>query len=211
MLASHARKTAERLTTALVRRANAYADATFVIPTVRRASPATELERVARDVQPPNACRHLEGFASFGLARPDDPRVLSTPTRGGIFESPRWRRGSSPRTIPPPFPARADRGLTVAELRAQLEGRASRRRSGGVGGGEWGEEGDEENLEHAIDAAMRAMMLDEGNAPMVVPLAAPGRGGLVVFDAASVKLKRVKKMNKHKHRKRRKRDRNKTK
>ena len=122
MLASHARKTAERLTTALVRRANAYADATFVIPTVRRASPATELERVARDVQLPNACRHLEGFASFGLARPDDPRVLSTPTRGGIFESPRWRRGSSPRTIPPPFPARADRGLTVAELARNSSG-----------------------------------------------------------------------------------------
>ena len=211
MLASHARKTAERLTTALVRRANAYADATFVIPTVRRASPATELERVARDVQPPNACRHLEGFASFGLARPDDPRVLSAPTRGGIFESPRWRRGSSPRTIPPPFPARADRGLTVAELsRATRVGRVTssvrrcwRRR---VGRGRRRREfGTRDRCSHARDDVGRGKCAD-GGAPR-----GAGAGGLVVFDAASVKLKRVKKMNKHKHRKRRKRDRNKTK
>ena len=211
MLSGHARKTAERLTSALLRRTGACADAAFVVPTARWISPATELERAALDVHPPNPCRQLEGFASFGLARPDGPCALSAPARGDVFESPRWRRGSSPRSIPPPLPARSDRGLTVAELRAQLEWNASRRRSGGVGGGGWGEEGDEEEWEHAIDAAMRAMMIDEGNAPMAVPLAAPGRGGLVVFDAASVKLKRVKKMNKHKHRKRRKRDRNKTK
>ena len=180
MLASHARKTAERLTTALVRRANAYADATFVIPTVRRASPATELERVARDVQPPNACRHLEGFASFGLARPDDPRVLSTPhPRRYLRVAPMASRLVSahhPSSVPR---ARRSR-LPAAELRALRRGRVTpsvrrcwRRR---VGRGRRRREfGTRDRCSHARDDVGRGKCAD-GGAPRGA--GAGGSGGV---------------------------------
>lgn len=62
---------------------------------------------------------------------------------------------------------------------------------------------------HAAEAFFTRAVASRGAAPAFFP--AFGNPENEGFAAASVKLKRVKKMNKHKHRKRRKRDRNKTK
>jgi hypothetical protein len=62
---------------------------------------------------------------------------------------------------------------------------------------------------HAAEAFFLRAVASRGAAPAFFP--AFGNPENEGFAAASVKLKRVKKMNKHKHRKRRKRDRNKTK
>ena len=132
------------------------------------------------------------------------------------------------------------RGLTVGELRRELGFAAFTNREmtesyGGVDGTDH-DEWEDANLR----AMIRAIAVEDGVGVGVVPSASSAetscnlslddlahRAGWVspfvvdltqqelntpdTLQAASVKLKRVKKMNKHKHRKRRKRDRNKTK
>jgi hypothetical protein len=130
--------------------------------------------------------------------------------------------------------------LTVSELRASLRFAdfAMARRELEYGGGDGFGGEDEDEWQDAIENAIRAIEIEDGGGvggvgltrasaertdvgwhdcaktTWVSPFVSfPPLGDNLqeTFQASSVKLKRVKKMNKHKHRKRRKRDRNKTK